>query len=57
VTYGGPTDLWGTTLTASDVNAMDFGAAISASYPAVSGNDWAFVDQIAVKVYFNVTCN
>jgi hypothetical protein len=54
-TYGGITDLWGTTLDPADVNASDFGVAISAEFlgllfvlPSVQ------IDDIRMTVYFNI---
>ena len=41
-TYGGPTDLWGTTWAASDINSSGFGAAIAAT--VASGSDIVDVD-------------
>lgn len=57
VTYGGPTDLWGTTVTASDVRDGGFGLALSTKYTSTAGNDWPRVERVRVKVYFTVTCN
>lgn len=34
-TFGGPSDLWGTALTAADVNAQGFGVGISVSSPTI----------------------
>lgn len=45
-TYGGKDDLWGTTWTAEDVNAMTFGVAI-----AVTGDN-ALVDSATMTVYY-----
>lgn len=48
--YGGPTDLWGTTLTPSEVNAADFGVVLS----VVAGTDAvAYVDAVRMKVYYS----
>ncbi|OGN94364.1 MAG: hypothetical protein A2Z71_09345 [Chloroflexi bacterium RBG_13_50_21] len=53
VTYGGPTDLWGTTWTPADINADDFGAAISAQRDNNGNNDRdAVVDTIRITVYY-----
>ena len=50
ITEGGPTNLWGVTLTPSDVNASDFGIAIS---PDMSGTTPdARIDFIQVDVYY-----
>lgn len=55
-TYGGPTDLWGEQWTVAELNAEDFGVAISAKYTQSAGNARAYVDFISVKVYYNVDC-
>ncbi|MFN8644166.1 MAG: hypothetical protein U0802_21860 [Candidatus Binatia bacterium] len=49
-TYGGPSDLWGTTWTPADVNASNFGFALSVT----DSTDAAFVDYIAIKVYYSL---
>lgn len=51
VTYGGPTDLWGETWTAADINDSGFGAAVSARVAAV---DNALIDHIAITVHYEV---
>lgn len=48
--YGGSTDLWGTTLNPSDVNASDFGMVISAT---VSSGD-AYIDAVSITVYYSL---
>lgn len=53
VTYGGATDLWGTTWTPSDVNATNFGVGIAA-YNTHSGGS-AFIDNITVTIYWQTT--
>lgn len=56
VTYGGPTDLWGTTLTASDVTASNFGVQLSITNTSPgSGATTGAVDQIRMKIYYNLT--
>lgn len=50
--YGGASDLWGTTLTPDDVNASAFGAAIRAQC-AVSTGPTASVDYVRVTVYYS----
>lgn len=52
-TYGGAGDLWGTILTPSDVNAGNFGVAISAKLVAqiLSVAFTAQIDQVTVTVY------
>lgn len=56
VTYGGPSDLWGLTLTPSDVNASNFGVAFRANNNA-SGSATVSVDVINIKVYYTLTGN
>ncbi len=54
VDYGGATDLWGTTWTPEDVDASDFGVAVSARYPQATGGGTAYVDVVYVKVSYRV---
>lgn len=49
-TYGGPSDLWGETWTAADINANNFGVVLSVNGAA----DAAFVDHMALKVYYEL---
>jgi hypothetical protein len=56
VEYGGPTDLWGETWTPADVNAMDFGVALSAIYLDTAGNGRAYVDIVYVTVHYRTGC-
>ena len=55
-TYGGPTDLWGTTWTASDINASNFGLAFSAQIHGlidiIAVLPVARIDHIQIKVYY-----
>lgn len=56
-TYGGPTDKWGNTWTAADINAGGFGVALSARYTGATGSEQARVDAIRVTVaYSGVNC-
>lgn len=48
VTYGGPTDLWGTTWAVADVNGEGFGLVIAAQ-----GRGVARVDDIEIVVYYS----
>ncbi len=50
VVYGGPNDKWGTTLTASDINAANFGAQLSVG--TTSNSRTAYVDNMRLTVYF-----
>lgn len=52
VAYGGPTDTWGTTWSAAQVNAPDFGAAVRTAFTGFSGNDDAGVDSIMLSVSY-----
>ena len=49
VSYGGPSDLWGTSFTPVQINNSDFGAYISAKS---SGISIANIDHIGIKVYY-----
>jgi len=46
---GGYTNLWGLTLTPADVNASNFGVAVSIS---IYENDTAYLDHIRMTVYY-----
>ncbi len=50
--YGGSSDLWGETWTAEDVNASDFGLAISVRNPGVKWSVSAAVDHVRITVYY-----
>lgn len=55
-TYGADGDLWGTTLTPADVNAADFGVAISANnaYNAPAGQGTvASIDATHITVFYS----
>ena len=45
--YGGPSELWGRTWTTSDINSINFGAALSARVQ----NGTARVDHVRITVY------
>lgn len=52
-TYGGASDLWGLTLTDSDVNASTFGMHLCVYYTAFGGTRaYAQVDYVSIKVYY-----
>lgn len=54
VTYGGPTDLWGATWTAANINNNTFGVVLSVERSG--GNDRnVFVDNINIIVYYSDT--
>lgn len=56
VDYGGPSDLWGETWTPADVNAPDFGVALSAAYTQSAGNGRAYVDIVYIAVHYTTIC-
>lgn len=49
ITYGSPTDLWGTTWTDAQINATNFGAAFSVN---INGTQTVSVDFIRITVYY-----
>ena len=49
--HGGSSDLWGLTWTSTDINAADFGVAISA-INTFAGDDNAYIDHIRITVYY-----
>jgi len=53
VTYGGATDLWGTTWTASEINSPTFGVAVRARDTA-NLTCRALVDTVRLTVYYSV---
>jgi hypothetical protein len=54
--YGGPTDLWGTTWSASDINSSNFGVAFSSSITGIIGLlPTARIDHIRITInYFDI---
>ncbi|MEQ8552277.1 MAG: T9SS type A sorting domain-containing protein [Cyclobacteriaceae bacterium] len=52
--YGGSSELWGTTWDYNDINASDFGVALSSTLTGVSVNISAGVDHIRTIVYYDV---
>ncbi len=50
--FGGSSDLWNTTWSASDINASNFGFAVAGTLPAVDGITLR-VDHTRVTVYYN----
>lgn len=53
-TYGGSSDLWGNTITVSDVNSSTFGVVLSASLSDTNKvrTETAYVDHIRITVYY-----
>ena len=54
-TYGGPTDLWGTTWTATDINATGFGVGLQAQKQALAATGSMIVDYITITVFYEYT--
>lgn len=54
VSYGGASDLWGNSISYSDINASDFGFVLSASLNKTGGKSSvvASVDHIRITVYY-----
>jgi hypothetical protein len=52
-TYGGAGNLWGTTWLYSDINAANFGVAISANLSGLSVLPSARVDHVRITVYYD----
>lgn len=55
-TYGGSADLWGLSLTDSDVNASNFGVVLAAAMGSIIGKNAcsAFVDLITITITYTV---
>ncbi len=53
VSYGGPTDTWGASLTPSDVNFSQFGIIFKAMNQSTSGAIQAYVDHVRMTVYYS----
>jgi hypothetical protein len=52
--YGGPADMWSTTLTPAQVNDPDFGMALQATGDAAGANRQALVDAIDMVIYYTI---
>jgi hypothetical protein len=53
ISYGSPSDLWGTTWTVSDINNANFGAVLSA-HRSTGGDRNLSVDQISISVFYTL---
>lgn len=51
--FGSPTDLWGHTWTADDINATDFGIAIAAQRSVTGGTTSGRIDHVRMYVYYD----
>ncbi len=54
-TYGAPTDKWGASWTAAEVNSSAFGVSLEATCPSPCGDNQARVDHIGVQLAYR-TC-
>lgn len=52
--YGGPTDTWGVTLSAFDVNSSDFGVVFKCWNTDYASSQYAYVDYISMTVYYSI---
>jgi len=51
--YGGPTDMWGTTLTTTDITDPTFGAVVAfQSNETLPHRDLAYINQLALRIHF-----
>ncbi len=50
--YGGAADLWGTAWSVAEINAANFGVALSAVISAGKQNASAYVDHMRITVYY-----
>lgn len=55
VSYGSPTDLWGTTWTPTDINAVGFGAAIASISYFCGSTAVTSIDHVRITVYYTST--
>ena len=53
-TYGGPTDMWGTTLTASDIKNSNFGICL-AFFRTNTGTRNIYVNTMRIKIYYEAS--
>ena len=54
ITFGGPTDLWGLSLTASDINNSGFGIAITGQNQSSSQSAYFSIDAIRITLYYHL---
>jgi len=52
-TYGSYNDMWGTSISASDINDDDFGVQLSVKNKRSDSADYAYVDYITITVTYN----
>ena len=58
-TYGGPSDKWGLSLTAADVNGAGFGVAVSCLTTGMDpeDTDTAEINAVTVEVFYSLAAN
>lgn len=56
VVWGGPTDLWGLSLTAAEVLATDFGWGLAAKSDFIGGNNSGLnIDHMQMRIYYDAS--
>lgn len=55
VSYGGSTDLWGTTWTPADINASDFGVSLASISYICGATITTSIDHVRMTVYYSTT--
>jgi hypothetical protein len=53
--YGGASDTWGSTWTATDITSTGFGVVVTPQYLMTAGNDHAQIDSVTAIVYYGGT--
>lgn len=53
-TYGGAADVWGTTLTDSDIRASTFGLDFSLDFTGAGFNETSQIDAILIRIYYTL---
>lgn len=51
-TYGGSTDLWGLSLTSSDINSSTFGVVINCTIAVFKGGQRQWIDHVRITVHY-----
>lgn len=52
ITYGGSTDLWGTTWTPADINSAGFGLVFASIDYSCAGTTTSYIDHIRVTIHY-----
>jgi hypothetical protein len=53
VSYGTPTDLWGTTWTPAEINASDFGVSLASISYICGSTITTYIDHVKITVYYS----